>query len=318
MASAASCGSCLPREIGRGWSRYRSAWLLTCLFVSCWSAAQELEPRAYSPNPVGSNFLVLDSARSTGSLLFDPSLPLSNVDAHLNRAVIAYGRTFGLADHVASALLSVPYVWGSISGNVGEGLHDIHRSGLADARLRLSVNLIGGPALTPAQFALRTPQTTVGASLTIVAPVGQYDSMKLINIGSNRWGFKPEIGISWPLSRWDLEAYAGVWLFTDNADYYGGVRREQDPIGTVQGHISYTLRPRLWLAFDTTYYTGGRTTVNAMRNADLQANSRVGLTLSVPAGTRQSVKFSWSDSATTRSGGSFRTFGIAWQYAWFD
>jgi hypothetical protein len=289
-----------------------------CALAAGRGATQDLEPRAYSPSPIGTNFLVVSAVRSSGGVLFDPSLPFSDVDAHLNAAAVAYGRTFGLLGHAASAVLAVPYVWGNISGNVGDGRQEIHRSGLADLKLRLAANLIGGPAMTPAQFARRTPQTTVGASLTIVPPVGQYDSRKLINIGSNRWALKPEIGISHPLGSWDLEGYAGVWLFSDNSQYYGGVRRSQDPIGTLQGHVSYTFRPRLWLAFDATYYSGGRTTVNHTRRADLQANSRVGITLSVPFGSRQSIKFSWSDGATTRVGGDFSSLGITWQYMWFD
>ncbi len=117
---------------------------------------------------------------------------------------------------------------------------------------------------------------------------------------------------------WYLEGYLGVWLFTDNTEFYGGAHREQDPIGTFQAHVSYTMRPRLWLAFDATYYSGGRTDVDGVRKEDLQANSRVGLTLSVPAGGRQSLKFNWSKGATTRIGGDFMTFGMAWQCTWFD
>jgi hypothetical protein len=299
-------------------NRWRSVWSLACLCLACGCPAQELEPRAYSPNPVGVNFLVQSFARSTGEVLFDPSLAVSDVEARLNASIVAYGHTFGVLDHAASASLAVPYVWGNISGNVGDSRREIRRSGLADAQLRVAVNLIGGPALTPAEFARRIPQTSVGVSLTIVPPVGQYDSTKLINIGSNRWAFRPQIGVSYPTGRWYLEGYAGVWLFTDNTEYYGGVRREQDAIETLQGHVSYTIRPRLWLAFDATSYTGGRTTVNDRRNADRQSNSRVGLTFSLPAGARQSVKFSWSKGATTRIGGDFTTFGAAWQYTWFD
>jgi Putative MetA-pathway of phenol degradation len=277
-----------------------------------------MEPRAYSPSPVGVNFLVLAAAQSQGGVLFDPSLPFTDVDARLNVGALAYGRTFGVLGHAASVSLAAPYVTGTVSGNVGETRRTIHRSGLADARLRLSVSLIGAPAETQGEFVRRTPRNALGASLTIVPPTGQYASTKLINIGSNRWSFKPELGASFPLGRWYLEGYAGVWLFTENTEFFGDTRRRQEPIASLQGHLSYTLRPRLWLAFDATYYTGGRTTVDDTRNADLQSNSRVGLTLSVPVTQQQSLKFSWTKGATTRVGADFITYGIAWQYAWFD
>jgi hypothetical protein len=297
---------------------WRTLWLLTGLGVVHGGHAQELEPRAYSPSPVGLNFVLLSATHTTGDILFDPSGPVSNVDAHMNAAVAGYGHTFGLFDHLASVTLAVPYAWGKISGNVGEDRHEIHRSGLGDAQFRFAVNLIGGPALTPKEFAVRTPQTTLGVSLTVTPPVGQYDATKVINIGSNRWALRPQIGISYPTGRWYLEGYAGAWFFTKNEDYYGGVGREQQPIETLQGHVSYTIQPRAWVAADYTYYAGGRNTVNGIENQDRQSNSRVGLTLSVPAGRTQSIKFLWSKGTSVSAGGDFTTYAIAWQYAWFD
>ena len=186
------------------------------------AASQELDPRAYSPNPVGVTFLLGTYARSTGHVLFDRSLPFSDAEAQLNAGAVGLGRTFGLVGRSATAAIALPYVWGHVSGNVNEEARAISRSGLADTRLRLGVNLIGGLAMTSAEFMRRDPQTTLGASLTVVAPTGQYDPAKLINIGTNRWAFKPELGLSVPWRRWFLDAYAGVWLFTKNDDFFGG------------------------------------------------------------------------------------------------
>lgn len=280
--------------------------------------AQELEPRAYSPNPVGTNFIVLGVTRSSGDVLFDPTAPLEDVSARINAGVLGYGRAFGWLGRTTSAAIAAPYIRASASGSVAEVDRSIERSGLGDARLRLAVNLIGGEALSRSDFARRKPQTAVGASLMVVAPTGQYDSTKLVNLGSNRWAFKPEVGVSQPLERWFFEAYAGVWFFTDNDRYFGGTRREQQSVTALQAHVSYTFRPRLWLAADVTYYRGGKTSIDDVLNADLQENLRIGLTLSVPVTDSQSLKVSWSDGAATRIGGDFTTYALAWQYAWFD
>jgi hypothetical protein len=298
--------------------RVGGALLLVWGLTDSTARSQDLEPRAYSPSPVGVNFFVAGYTRTTGGVVVDPSLPLSDVHAELDTGVIGYGHTFGILDRAASAAVAIPYVQGDVAGDVGENRRSVSRSGLGDVRLRLSVNLLGGEALTPAQFAVRKPRTTLGASLVVGAPVGQYDSSKLINLGANRWAFKPELGVSHPVGRWSLDAYAGMWLFTDNDNYFGGARREQDPIETYQAHVSYTFRPRLWLAADATYYRGGRTTVNGEENANLLSNSRVGLTLSIPIGAKQSLKLAWTDGATTRIGGDFTTYGVVWQYTWFD
>ena len=296
----------------------RLAGVLCCAWYLAPVEAQELEPRAYSPSPVGVNFLLLSGVRSTGEVLTDPSAPVQDVDAKLNLGITGYGRTFGILGHQASVLVVVPYVWGDISGEVFEEARSVTRSGIGDTRLRLAVNLIGGEAMTPKEFMQRTPRTTLGASLSITAPTGQYDPDKLINIGTNRWAFKPEIGLTIPQGPWMFDVFAGVWLFSANPDFFGGVHREQDPMPTLQGHVSYTFRPRLWLAFDSTYYFDGETSANGVPAGDRKENSRVGLTLSLPAGKKQSIKFNYSRGATARLGSNFTTFGVAWQYTWLD
>ncbi|HTO89082.1 MAG TPA: transporter [Thermoanaerobaculia bacterium] len=297
----------------------RSFLLLVVLSLCvCPAAAQQLEPRAYSPNPIGANFTGVTYTYQTGDVVFDASLPFSNVTANINSTAFSYIRTFGLFGRSASAGLVLPYAWGHVQGDVQEEFRQIHRSGLADMWLRSSVNLLGGPALTPAEFAKQKPSTTLGFSLFVVAPTGQYDPSKLINIGSNRWSFKPELGFTQPMGHWMFEVYTGVWFFTTNNDFFGGQTRTQEPIGTVQAHVSYTFRPRLWVAADYTYYWGGRSTVNGVLNADLLANSRFGLTLAVPITRGQSIKFAWSKGASTRIGADFSTYAVAYQFLWFD
>jgi len=292
--------------------------LLSCLLCTACIEAQELEPRAYSPAPIGLNFVLFAGSRSTGEILPDPSVPIENIEATIDAGVAGYGRTFALWGQSASFALAVPYVWADVSGDIGEQRQSVKRIGVGDTRLRIATNLIGGPALTAREFAQRTPKTTLGASLVVVAPTGEYFPDKLINVGTNRWAFKPELGLSVPHQRWLFDVYAGVWLFTDNDDFFGGVRRSQDPITTVQGHVSYTIRPRLWLAIDSTYYFGGQSTVDGVLKADRKENSRLGITMSLPVGARHSFKFSWSEGASTRTGNDFSTFGVAWQYAWLD
>ncbi len=280
--------------------------------------AQQLEPRAYSPAPVGANFFGVGYANSRGDVVFDPSLPFSDVRANVNAIAPFYARTFGLFGRLASVRAVLPYAWGTVEGNVGETFNRVTRSGLGDAALRFGCNVVGNPALSPRDFAARKPGTTLGASLTISGPTGQYDSSKLINIGTNRWAFKPELGLSQPLGKWWLELYAGVWFFTTNRDFYGGQTRAQDPLTVVQGHVSYTFRPRLWLALDGTWYGGGSTTVNDVANADRQENSRVGLTLAVPVARDHGLSFAYAKGTTTRVGSKLDTLSVAWQFLWFD
>ncbi len=208
--------------------------LSVLLIASSRLCAQELEPRSYSPNPIGTHFVVLAAGESSGGVSVDPSLPIDNVSGTIDALVAGYGQTFRLFGRVASVALVVPYVDAEITGDVAEVTRSATRTGFGDLRLRFALGLLGSPALTPREFAQRTPRPALGASVVVVAPTGEYFPDKLINIGANRWSFKPEIGVTWPLGKWDFELSSGVWLFGNNDDFFGGVVREQDPLTTVQ------------------------------------------------------------------------------------
>lgn len=282
------------------------------------ASAQQLEPRAYSPAPRGANFIGLGYTHSSGNVLLDPSLPLTDVTAKIDVASPFYLRTFGLLGRAASFGVVLPYASGTVEGNLAEEYRRADRTGLADTPVRLAVNLLGGPSLSLREFVQRRPGTTLGASLVVTAPTGQYDPAKLINLGTNRWAFKPELGLSHPWRQWWLEAYAGAWLFTDNDDFYGGQRREQDPLGVVQAHVVRAFGSRTWAAFDATWYYGGETTLDGVGKADRQDNSRIGATLALPISGPHSLKLSWARGVSSRIGSELETFAVAWQYFWFS
>jgi hypothetical protein len=277
-----------------------------------------MEPRAYSRAPVGSQFIIFSCAYQTGDVLTDSALPLSDVSVKLGVGAFGYGRTFGIAGRQANLAVFTSYVKARASGSVFEDRHEVTRSGASDVRLRFSTILLGGPALNPKEFAAQKRKALFGASITVVMPTGQYDPRRLINIGSNRWAFKPEVGWSKPHGRWTIELVGGVWLFTDNKQFFGGVRREQKSILSLQTHLIYTIRSRMWAALDTTYYTGGQTIINGVVNADRQANSRLGGTFSFPLTGRQSIKVAFAKGLTTRVGGDMTSMAVSWQYAWVN
>jgi len=292
--------------------------LAVLVLVLAWgtpASAQDMEPKAYSASPVGATFLVASGTRSTGAVVTDPTLPVQDVEAGINGLVLGAGTTFGLFGKLALVSAALPYAWGEVSGLVSEDARTITRSGLADARVKLSVNLVGNPAMRAREFAKAPRRTIVGASVTVTAPSGQYDQTKLINLGTNRWAFKPEAGVSVPLGRWDLDAYVGAWLFTRNPDFYpGGLTRSQDPVVAFQAHVSYTFKPRLWLAVDSTWYSGGDAQVEDGPPSGAFNNSRLGATLSLPVGQRHSFKASYSSGVAVRTGTDFRTVAVAWQW----
>ena len=299
-----------------GWARGALTSLLLLLTLPVRARAQELEPGAYWPIPVGLNIVTVVNSFNFGDVAFDPAAPIDEASATINTTALSFTRAFGLAGRSTNASVVMPVVGGHIEGlYLGEAA-EVDRFGLGDPRLRLAVNLYGAPAMAPKLFASYQQRTLLGVSVTVVPPLGEYDSAKLINLGTNRWSFKPEIGFSRTSGHWVVEAMAGVWLFTDNGDFVGGRTREQDPIVATQGHLTYRFTRTMWLAGDANYFTGGRTTIGGTQNLDLQRNSRVGATFSTAVGRSQAIRASVSRGAYTTIGAAFTSIAVGYSYAW--
>jgi len=278
--------------------------------------AQDLEPRAYTNIPVGLNFLVAGYAYSAGGVLFDPAVPLDNANIKIHGTVLAYARSIKLGGMSGKVDMILPYAW--LSGTADFQGEQVSRevSGLADTRVRMSVNFIGAPALPLSGFKDYKQDLVVGASLQICLPLSQYDPDKLVNIGTNRFSFKPELGFSKTLGHFQLELTGGATFYTVNNDFYQGKTRSQDPIGSIQGHFEYNFNRGIWAAIDGTYYWGGSATLDGVEGNDLQKNTRLGCTLALPISLHQSMKLYFSTGVSTRTGSDFDLIGLVWQYRW--
>jgi hypothetical protein len=264
---------------------------VTALVVAAPPApAQDLEPRAYANTPVGLNFMIAGYSYTTGGIATDPALPIEDADLTLHTGLLAYARSLDFWGRSGKVDVVVPY-----SGLSGTALfmgqeREREITGFHDPRLRLSVNLYGAPALSFEEFAAYEQDFVIGVSLAVTTPLGQYDSDKAVNLGTNRWSVKPELGISKALGRVTPAA--------------------------LQVNVIYEIGWGIWGAVTATYVTGGRTTVDGRESDDRQDNLRIGGTLALPVNRYNSVKLYGATGASTRSGGDFDVIGIAWQYRW--
>jgi hypothetical protein len=293
---------------------------IACLALGLVAAAnacgQQLEPRTYANTPVGMSFLVVGYAYSSGGLSTNPALKLTNAELKVHTPVVAYARSLDAWGKSAKvdAVLAEGCLSGSAQVDGVPATRDV--CGPLDPAVRFSVNLYGAPALRMKDFTSYRQDVIVGASLQVSAPLGQYDPTRLVNLGTNRWAFRPEIGIS---KAWDpltVEVALGASFFTTNNDFFGGKTREQDPVYSTQLHLIYQLRGGAWAALNGTFYTGGRSTVNGVKNDDELRNSRAGITLALPVDRHHSIKLHASKGLSVRTGTDFTTFGAFWQYRW--
>lgn len=279
-------------------------------------SAQELEPRSYTNIPVGLNFVLSGYGFSQGGILFDPAVPLDNAHITIHSSVLAYARSLNIGGISGKFDMILPYAW--LSGTADFQGETVSRvvSGLGDPRMRFTVILFGAPALSLAEFKDYKQDFVVGAGLQVFLPLGQYDPDRLVNIGTNRFSFKPEIGVSKTINKLVFELAGGVAFYTVNNDFYQGKTRSQAPIGSIQGHINYNFRRGMWVAFDGTYYWGGKSTTDGIEGNDLQKNTRAGFTFALPLNVHHSLKFNASAGVSTRTGSDFKTVGVMWQYKW--
>jgi len=295
-----------------------AALLVAALLAAAAPAAeaQELEPRAYSNLPVGMNFLALGYAHSRGGLATDPSLPVEDAHLKIHSGLAAYVRSLDFWGRSGKVDIVVPYSGLSGTALVAGQPAGREVSGFGDPKLRLAVNFHGAPSLTLQEFRSYERDLVIGGSLQVGVPVGQYDSSRAVNLGTNRWSIKPDLGFSKAFGDFTADLTAGVTFFGTNHDFFGGQTVEKDPLWSMQANISYDFPRGIWASLGTTYYRGGRTTADGVRKGDALSSTRIGLTVSLPVDRHFSVKLNASSGISARTGSDFDTIGLVGQYRW--
>ncbi len=294
--------------------------LLTGTQVFLFSAgihAQELEARSYSVLPKDMHASALSYTFSKGNVISDMVSPIQDLKVTTSAVNLGYFQTFAFLNKLARVQVALPV--GYLSGTAK--LYGVDtsgtRSGFLDARIKFGVNLIGSPVLAPKDFVRFQEHTVLGASLVVSVPTGQYFSDKLINLGTNRWGFKPEVGFSRREGRLYYELYTGVWLFTENNAFLKTSTLVQQPLLTLQAHVDYVFKAGMWLAVNGGLARGGEGSIDGVEQDDQQRNWRLGTTFSVPLNKHQSVKAMVNTGVATRAGQNYTAVTVIYQYIWF-
>ena len=293
-----------------------------CLTILCFYSftvsSQDLEPRAYANVPKGTNVVAIVYGFANGNVLTDPSKPIEGAKVSSHNIGMGYVRTFALANKLARLQFTAPFIFLAGQGKLNGRDTSIARNGFGDARIRFGINLFGSPALSPREFTKFQQKTIVGFSLVASVPIGLYYKEKLINLGSNRWALKPEVGISRRFKRFYGEAYAGVWFFTDNREYLVDKTQEQDPVVSLQGHIAYYFKNQMWIGLNGNWFNGGETFVDNTPTGDLKDNWRIGAIWSVPLARQHSMKLQFHVGAFTNTGYDYNVVTLGYNYLFFS
>jgi hypothetical protein len=283
--------------------------------------AQELEPRRWSHLPTGKNFAGGGYVYTEANILFDPVLRIENVEMEMHTWALKYIRTFELFQKSARVDVTQGYQEGRWTGLVDGVPSSIKRNGLSDSVLRFAINLYGAPPLEGKEFsAYRAKvdvETIVGTALVVQLPTGDYMDDKLINLGTNRFTFRPQFGVVHNRGKWSMELTGAVWLYTDNDDFFNGNKLEQDPYYTIQTHLIYTFRPGFWTAASAGYGYGGESIVSGVEKNDRRETLAWALSFGFPITRQLGVKVIYLATRSQKSiGQDTDSIGGAFSILW--
>jgi hypothetical protein len=295
--------------------------LLTCVALLTLHAreacAQFTDPRNYDNTAIGINQLEFNYAYLHANASIDTSLIVTGANLDLNQGTIDYKRYFGFLHRLMWLEAAVPVagLGGSVSGTTIQG----STTGAGDSSYQVAMLFKGGPALTVVEFQNHRPTTTLGGSFTITAPTGLYNSNRILNLGSDRWSFKPEIAFTHPFGaeqHWEFNAYANVAFYTDNTSYHGKQILGQDPIPGFEGHISYSFSNSIWASVDARYSSRGTTFLNNLSQNNRQQNFILGSEMGISLSSRNSLLLEFAKAVAHHNGPALVGFSVRYDYTW--
>lgn len=257
-----------------------AALWLACVFASAGAWAQGDGPRSQLPMPVGTNVLVPTWLNLNMNSDFSQSVLRADVDVNADILLGIYIRSFAIGDRYAQIWL-VPN-WGTLDASVdvardggGTVSRSVRESGFGDPYAAMKIGLIGAPALGLADFMKHKPTFQLYAYAGVYLPVGDYDSDRLLNLGTNRWGYRVGLPMVFPIGnpkdQINLEIHPGITFYGDNSDPTGGAGEvSQDELYQVEFHLSRNFSPKWWGSIGGRYRYGGETRTDGVADDNQQ------------------------------------------------
>ena len=244
-------------------------------------AAEDIEPRRWTPLPVGTTVVGLGVVRGQGDVAFDPVLKVQDATVKVTTTVMSIVHAFDLLGRSARVEVRLPHQHARWEGLLDGQPRTVDRRGPADPRLRVAVDLIGAPALRGKEFtahrAAHPVNTVVGAAVAVTLPLGEYLDDKLLNLGQNRLAIQPQLGVVHSRGPWSYELTGSASFFTDNHDFLLTQTREQDPVLLLQAHTVYADPRGWWVSLGAAYDWGGRSTIDGAVKDDYREELLYGI-----------------------------------------
>jgi Putative MetA-pathway of phenol degradation len=286
----------------------------------------QVPPRFYWKSLAGANAVpVIYQNISGNSNPLDPAhvvSPEAEIDADV--AVAGYAKMLPLFERTATIALLAPM--GRISSSAsaaGEFVSENSR-GYGDPMLEFGINLIGPKAIMNIPDIMRyEPKFSLDVIADVAFPIGEYDSEQALNLGQNRWYGRVGAPVVWQIGSWapgqrtTFELLPSLWLFDDNSDYLGETL-STDPMFQLEGHLTRDLTSTLWASLDSTWMTGGESTIAEGEESDAIDNLGVGFTLGYQIDDNLAFTFGYMSTVNDSDPGDLQLdgFRVSLTYGW--
>ena len=288
--------------------RLCGAIVLPILGVTGSVAADDIEPRRWTPLPIGTTVVGVGVIRGEGDIAFDPVLKIENATVEKTTTVVSVVQAFDLLGQTARFDVRLPHQHARWEGLLDGQPRAADRRGAADPRLRLSVNFLGSPALDAEAFreyrASHAVNTIAGAALAVTLPLGEYQEDKLLNLGENRFTITPQLGVVHSRGPWSYELTGSVSFYTDNKEFLRDYTRGQDPLFALQAHAVYAPPSGWWASVGVAYDWGGESAIDGVARGDTREDLLYGVAAGLAIDQRSSVQVAYVANRTQRLTGS--------------
>ncbi len=264
-------------------NKYFRTAVLVAGFSSMLSAADD-GPRMYWNAPVGTNILQAYFWTVSGNNISpENTQPQPGFDTDINIGILGYNRIIDIAGH--SAIATAVITGGKVSGSL---LNTKLRSssGLGDLYIQGVINLFGAPALSAEAFGTYKQDTVLSLLVGVTAPTGDYESDRVLNMGTNRWNVRIGLPFVQTLSsEWifgeisTLEILPSVWFYGDNDNSFGS-KIAQDPLYTLEAHLTRNITPMIFVSLDYFVQRVGNSYTDGVQTGVSHTSDSLGATFS--------------------------------------
>lgn len=281
------------------------------LWVPSMVAAEE--PLDLYPGPLGSLGLVTYYTHVTGNELYTDGSKRSddfNVAADIG---VFRGVYYGMFWNIRTCTnIIVPFGSSSVdttapASGVPFDVHMASPTGLGDIILNSGAYL----------FYDEKTLLCLPVSFYITAPTGEYDKDKTLNMSSNRWAFKPSIGLARGIGSKGtiVEALAQAEFYTKN-DKYGaaGAEQKKDALFTFQLMLTQFLDPQTFISADYFYESGGGTELDSVRQDDKTETQALQFAMARMITSTTQVMFRYRSDFKVENGSRNETFQVRIAY----